>query len=68
MATSPQPLLMDHRVDLYIPLQCICSNPLPERFRDSVLREIKEKLDGWFGGHTEYDVKGDWRLPDGTLA
>ncbi len=59
---------MDHRVDLYIPSQCICANPLPESLRESVLRDVKEKLDGWFGGHTEFDVKGDWRLPDGTLA
>jgi len=68
MPVRPQPLLMDHRVDLYIPSQCICANPLPESLRESVLRDVKEKLDGWFGGHTEFDVKGDWRLPDGTLA
>ena len=52
MPVRPQPLLMDHRVDLYIPSQCICANPLPESLRESVLRDVKEKLDGWFGGHT----------------
>jgi hypothetical protein len=59
---------MDHRVDLYIPSQCICTNPLPEKLLETVLGEIREKLDYWFGGHTEIELKGDWRLPDGTLA
>ncbi len=68
MGARPQPLLMGHRVDLYIPSQCICANPLPENLRESVLREVKQKLKAWFGDHSEAEVKGDWRLPDGTVA
>ncbi len=59
---------MDHRVDLYIPSQCICTNSLPENLHESVLREVKEKLDGWFGGHTEVEFKGDWHVNSHGLS
>lgn len=61
-------LHMDHRVDLYIPSQCICGGSLPEAIRAKVVNEVKGNFDTWFGGHSEILIKGDWRLPDGTIA
>jgi hypothetical protein len=36
--------------------------------RNKVIEEVKSKFDAWFGSHTEAAIKGDWRLPDGTIA
>jgi len=41
---------------------------LPEKLREKVLSDVKEKLDSWFGSHSESPIKGDWALPDGTIA
>lgn len=63
------PILLNHRVDLYVPSQCgICTDPLPADIRDAVLEEVKAKFDSWFGAHAEAAIKGDWKLPDGTIA
>jgi len=59
---------LDHRIDLYIPSQCICGGELPQGLRNKVIEEVKSRFDAWFGGHAEIPVKGDWRLPDGTIA
>lgn len=61
-------IVMDHRVDIYIPSQCICSETLPLALRAQVMEEVKNKFDSWFGAHSEIPIKGDWRLPDGTIA
>ena len=68
MNIKPVAITMDHRVDFYVPSQCICGNKLPESVRDPVLAEVQSKFDSWFGGHAEIPIKGDWRMPDGTLA
>jgi hypothetical protein len=68
MNTMPKPFLLDHRVDLYVPSQCICTNQLPEKLREGVLSEVKKKMDDWFGAHSELPIKGDWSLPDGKTA
>jgi hypothetical protein len=68
MTKAAEPIILDHRVDLYIPSQCICGDPLPEGLRKIVLEEVKSKFDNWFGGHAEIPIKGDWRLPDGSIA
>ena len=58
--------MMDHRVDLYIPSQCICTGRLPEAIRNRVIEEVIDNFDKWFGSHSEILIKGDWTLPDGT--
>ena len=68
MTETRDVLHMDHRVDLYIPSQCICGGGLPEAIRAKVVDEVKCNFDTWFGGHSEILIKGDWRLPDGTIA
>jgi adenine-specific DNA-methyltransferase len=68
MTKAPEPILLDHRVDLYIPSQCLCTSMLPEALRGEVIEDVKTKFDEWFGGHAEITIKGDWRLPDGTIA
>ncbi|MBE3143880.1 MAG: hypothetical protein IMZ61_08150, partial [Planctomycetes bacterium] len=68
MTSNRDVLLMGHRVDLYIPSQCICSGLLPEAVRARVINEVKGNFDNWFGGHAEITIAGDWRLPDGTIA
>jgi len=59
---------LDHRVDLYIPSQCMCGEELPQGLRNKVIEEVKARFDGWFGNHAEVAIKGDWRLPDGTVS
>jgi hypothetical protein len=68
MTKNVQTVRLDHRVDLYIPSQCICGGDLPGGLRNKVIEEVKSKFDAWFGSHTEAAIKGDWRLPDGTIA
>jgi hypothetical protein len=68
MTERVEPIMLDHRVDLYIPSQCICTGSLPEGVRTGVIEEVKHNFDNWFGGHAEIPIKGDWRLPDGTIA
>jgi len=68
MTKSAEAIELDHRVDLYIPSQCICGGELPQGIRKKVIEEVKSRFDAWFGGHAEIAVKGDWRLPDGTIA
>jgi hypothetical protein len=68
MSKSAEAIKLDHRVDLYIPSQCICGGQLPEELRKKVVGEVYSKFDIWFGSHSEITVKGDWRLPDGTIA
>jgi len=68
MTKSVEPILLDHRVDLYIPSQCICGNSLPEHPRNKVIEEVKSNFDKWFDGHAEILIRGDWPLPDGTIA
>lgn len=63
-----RPITLDHRVDLYVPSHCICGNMLPSEIRDPVLAEVKMNFDSWFGANGESAIKGDWRLPDGTVA
>ena len=65
MAKTAEPIMLDHRVDLYIPSKCICTGSLPEVGRTKVIEEVKGNFDNWFGGHAEIPIKGDWRLPDG---
>ena len=68
MTKTAEPIMLDHRVDLYIPSQCICTGSLPEKVRSRVIEEVKYKFKSWFGDHSEMSIKGDWRLPDGTIA
>lgn len=68
MTKNAEPIRLDHRVDLYIPSQCICGGELPEGLRNKVIEEVKSNFDAWFGSHAEVAIKGDWRLPDGTIA
>jgi len=68
MNKTEEAIELDHRVDLYIPSQCICGGELPQGIRNKVIEEVKSRFDTWFGGHAEIPVKGDWRLPDGTIA
>jgi hypothetical protein len=68
MTKVATPIVLDHRVDLYIPSQCVCGEILPEKLRGRVIEDVKEKFDNWFGSHAEIQIKGDWRLPDGTIA
>lgn len=68
MTKAAKPIVLDHRVDLYIPSQCVCGESLPEKLRGRVIEDVKEKFANWFGGHAEIQIKGDWRLPDGTIA
>jgi len=66
MTKIAEPIIMDHRVDLYIPSQCICTGSLPEAIRNRVIEEVIGNFDKWFGSHSEFPIKGDWTLPDGT--
>jgi len=68
MDLDSKPIEAVHRVDLYIPSQCICASELPADLRNKVIEEVKAQFDGWFGNHSEAEIKGDWRLPDGTIA
>lgn len=68
MTINVQPIRLDHRVDLYIPSQCICGGMLPEKIRNQMIEEVKQKFDIWFGAHSEIPIMGDWPLPDGTRA
>jgi hypothetical protein len=68
MTNSAKKIELDHRVDLYIPSQCICGGDLPQMLRNKVIEEVEAKFDGWFGNHAEVAIKGDWRLPDGTVS
>ena len=68
MSSKAEPIIMNHRVDLYIPSQCICTGVLPKALRAKVIEEVKQHFDNWFGGHAEITISGDWRLPDGTIA
>ncbi len=49
MSTVAEPIVLDHRVDLYIPSQCICTEPLPGHLRTQVMSEVKDNFDKWFG-------------------
>ena len=42
--------------------------PIPAALREKVLEEVKGEFDEWFGAHAELPIKGDWRLPNGTIA
>jgi adenine-specific DNA-methyltransferase len=68
MTKNAEPSKLDHRVDLYTPSQCICGGELPQGLRNKVIEEVKSRFDSWFGNHSEIAIKGDWRLPDGTIA
>ena len=68
MTKTAEPIMLDHRVDLYIPSQCICTGSLPEAVRTGIIEEVKNKFKSWFGDHSEVSIKGDWRLPDGAIA
>jgi len=68
MSKSSGPIILEHRVDLYVPSQCICGQIIPENVRTEVLHSVKEKFDEWFGAHTEAPISGDWPLPDGKRA
>ena len=68
MPRIAEPIIMNHRVDLYIPSHCICTGILPKHLRSKVIEEVKGHFDNWFGGHSEIPISGDWRLPDGTIA
>ena len=58
MTKTAEPIMLDHRVDLYIPSQCICTGSLPEGARTKVIEEVKGNFDNWFGGHAEIPIKG----------
>lgn len=58
MTNRPIPIHTNHRVDLYIPSQCICGGALSDDLRDAVLVDVKTKFDSWFGGHSEVQVLG----------
>ena len=68
MTKKAEPIMLNHRVDLYIPSQCICTGRLPEGLRKEIIDEVKTKFDTWFGGTSESPIMGGWKLPNGEIA
>jgi len=40
MTKNGEAIELDHRVDLYIPSQCICGGELPQGLRNKVIEEV----------------------------
>lgn len=68
MSESSGPIILENRVDLYVPSQCICGRVIPDEVREPVLTNVKSKFVEWFGRQSELTIKGDWPLPDGSRA
>ena len=68
MPNQGEPLVLDHKVSIRVPTQCICTRPLPDEERERVLAKITESFGLWFNGWEIEPIKGGWRLPDGTQA
>ena len=68
MSEDNDAFVLDHRVEIRIPSQCVCKKPLPEDDRQQVLTEVATLFGTWFGGGEIEPKKGIWTLPDGTLA
>jgi adenine-specific DNA-methyltransferase len=66
--SDPAAIELNHRVDLYVPSQCICGNPLPAALRSRCLVDVKGRFVEWFGGESEITIRGGYQLPGGAIA
>ena len=71
----PEPIRAKELVEIFVPSECRCGQPLPEAKREKVLNEVIDKLTEWFPGatgqQTSAEVKkvdGYWKLVDGSRA
>ena len=71
----PDPIRAKELVEVFVPSECRCGQPLPEAKRKEVLDEVINKLTEWFPGatgeKTSAEVKkvdGYWKLVDGSRA
>jgi hypothetical protein len=71
----PVPIRAKELVEIFVPSECRCGQPLPEAKRQEVLDEVIDKLTEWFPGatgqKTNAEVKkvdGYWKLVDGSRA
>ena len=71
----PVPIRAKELVEIFVPSECRCGQPLPEAKRQEVLDEVINKLTEWFPGatgqKTSAEVKkvdGYWKLEDGSRA
>jgi type I restriction-modification system DNA methylase subunit len=74
MPSKPNPIELEHSVEIYVPTQCRCGQPLPEDIREEVMEKVKTSLYNWFGGVSKMDdmrvekVEGSWPLATGGMA
>lgn len=71
----PEPIRAKELVEIFVPSECRCGQPLPEAKRQEVLDEVIDKLTEWFPGATGQKtaaevkkVDGYWKLVDGSRA
>ena len=78
MATEFESVELPHCIEIYIPSQCRCGQPLPEDVRKDALEETRTSLANWFGGNSikskkladvrVESIEGSWPLKNGDRA